>query len=781
MFKIAKLPKSIENAISKAPLLVGLGPSAWPRIINDFYFPKFKNLVANDCQDNEYIRQDGFSVYSQKQIDKYVQISPITPGNIISTDLAKKFLSEIKEPFKFVVYKSMGKFEETLEKNGWDFVGNKRNVRDKYENKKYFKELLRELGVKTIPGENYEIKDLNYKIIEEYKQKYNVEKIVLQIAEATWGGGTGTFFIENEEDYKKYETRTLELFDKLKDTEKEIRSVNVAPFITGISSSVPCCATKYGTFVGSIQTQLVDVPEVNAKLNNRSGVYSGHDWVVNEFSEKSQKQADHIAKKFGDYIYSQGYKGIFGIDLIVDKDGEVWPVECNPRETDAFPLILMLQMEKGTIPFQVFHNLEHLDIPYEINFEEIDKTYKQKYNASQLVMYNNVNSSSVDTKVIKAGVYKLADDKLEFLREGYASWHLEQNGEFLITEDVNKRSGNVYDPHERMLRFILRGQMVDKNGNVLPQNAKAIEFVYKMLGLVEIEMGLKKEGGLNNLYVKRIKNAKKSIDLETADLVNTYIDQGQGIRRPYKIAWRKKLDKSKSALEHIKSSKTRDHIKHDLKLGLDVKIIKEIDSNLYSEWFEGYKNYLKNKFKTESKITLSWLEAKNKKGKKISGVFTYQDGKLVGGELFFETNKILGIGYAWGENMLLMDYKFIEYALSKNYEEISFGQDTNFYGTDLSSGLILYKSKLGFTPKIANKSYWLSTYIKKDENIKNDILFFGSKMRDENIDTLFVYTKNVEDAKKYQSYLPEGITNLEIININEEIKINAEKFTKTKS
>ena len=100
-------------------------------------------------------------------------------------------------------------------------------------------------------------------------------------------------------------------------------------------------------------------------------------------------------------------------------------------------------MEKGAIPFQVFHNLEHLDIPYEIDFDEMDKTYKQKYNASQLVMYNNVNSSTVDTKVIKAGVYRLVEgEKLEFVRDGYASWHLEQDGEFSAWLKAGLLAGN---------------------------------------------------------------------------------------------------------------------------------------------------------------------------------------------------------------------------------------------------------------------------------------------------------------------------------------------------
>lgn len=780
MFKINKLPDSIEKAISKAPLLIGLGPTAWPRIINPYYFPKFRMLVSNDSQDNEYIRQEGFSVYSQKQVDKYIKISPITPGNIVTTDLAKKYLSKINEPFKFIVYKSMGKFENICRENGWEFVGNKREIRDKYENKKYFKELLRELGVRTIPGDNYKIEDLTFEVIKDYFKKYDCHKVVLQIAEATWGGGTGTFFIETEEDYNTYQKRTVELFEKLKDTEKRIETVNVAPFIEGISSSVPCCATKHGTLVGSIQTQLVDVPEVGAKLNSRSGVYSGHDWVVNEFSEKSQNQANEIAKKFGDFIYKEGYKGIFGIDLIVDKNGEVWPVECNPRETDAFPVILMLQMEKGAIPFQVFHNLEHLGIPYDIDFEEINKTYKNKYVASQLLIYNRSTKTTVDRKVIKAGVYKFNGETIEYLREGFATWHMENEGEFMITEDVNKSAGNVYDPHERILRLVCRGQMVDKDGNVLPERAKAINKIYEKLGLVDVDLGQTKEGGLNVLTAKRIKNVLKINDLTSkVDIVNTLIDQGEGIRRPLKIAWRMKLDTTKGVIDQIKSKKTKEQVKYDLskleELGIKVNIVKSLEQEEYEEWFNLYTQFLNDRFENTPKIDINWLREKESKGIKVGAIMAYREGKLIGGEVFTESANKMSIGYGFSERieklrgdlMLLMDYKFIEYALSQKVSEISFGQDTNLYGTDLSTGLIMYKSKIGFSPVPANKTIWVNTFVVNCENIKKDLMFFAGDGT--TIDNLFVL-KTGSEERDFTPYQSQNVGGLKALNISKVIK-----------
>ncbi len=127
------IPDGIKKAIDKCPLIIGVGPSAWPRVISGYYFPKFKILCFNDCQDNDLIRKAGIEVFSQKEVDPKAEITPITPGNIITTDLATKFLDGVKEPFAFLIYKSMGKFEKVCKENGWKYIGNTMEIKDKYE------------------------------------------------------------------------------------------------------------------------------------------------------------------------------------------------------------------------------------------------------------------------------------------------------------------------------------------------------------------------------------------------------------------------------------------------------------------------------------------------------------------------------------------------------------------------------------------------------------------------------------------------------------------------
>ncbi|MFZ3301258.1 MAG: hypothetical protein WA152_00920 [Microgenomates group bacterium] len=786
MFKIKQLPKSIADAINKSPMIIGIAPSAWPRAISGYYFPKFKMLCSNDCQDNELIRLAGIPVYSQKQVDKNVEISPITPGNIISTDIAKKFLKGLNEPFKFLIYKSMGRFEKVCDENGWSFLGNKMEVRDQFENKKIFKEIIRELGIDAIPGDNLPIPDVTIDTIKKYQEKFNVKKVVLQLAEATWGGGSGTFFIETEEDFNKYNARVSELYSKLKDTKKRIDTVNIAPFIEGVSSSIPCCATRFGTLTGSIQTQLVDVPEVGAKLPTRSGVFAGHDWSFKKFSDKSQMEATEIGQKFGDYIYKKGYRGIFGLDLIVDDNGKVWPVECNPRETDAFPLITMLQMEAGAIPMQVFHNLEHLNSDYEIDFKEIDETYKVNYKASQILIYNRSTEFMVDRYVIRAGVYRMDGDTLEFVRPGFATWDIQNDDEFLLTEDIAKTVGNIYDPHERMLRLIRKGPMLNPDGSFRRDATLIIERIYNSLGLVDAELGFVEENGVSILTEKRIKNVKKDVNYKKADIVNTVKDQGKGIRRPRNIAWRMNID-NRPIMDQIRANRTRKQITSDLNkikdLGIEIEVVKEINQKQFGEWFVLYKKLIERIPGGHLALNEKWFEKKKIDGKVVGGIFATQNNKLVGGELFLEKNKILGIGYGVSERFnelnggltLLMDYKFLEYAQGLGYGEASFGQDGNLYGYDLNPGLIQYKTKIGFSPVPSKKSIWVNTFMTKLKKIKGDVMFFSGD--ETKIDTLVVLTRNSKDTD-YSAYLPKEVKNIKILDLKETVIEHKKIFNK---
>lgn len=761
---IKQLPISIKKGIDKCPLIVGVGPSAWPRIITSYYFPKFKTICLNDSQDDEYIRRMGVDVFSLRKKDPKIEVSPQTPGRILNTELVKKYIKDLNEPFSFLVYKSSTFLEKVCAENGWNFIGNKKDHREIYENKKIFKEILREIGVEAIPGENLLIDDLTDTKFIWYQEKLGQKNLVLQLAEMTYGGGSGTFFIDDVSQLGEFRERVVQIRKNFEGKKKKIETVNVAPFITGTSSSISCCATFKGTLSGPIQTQIIDVYQVTAKEPGRSGKYAGTDWSYRKYSTSSQKQADFIAQKFGEYLYKHGYKGIFGIDLIVEESGKVWPVECNPRDTDAFPVVSMLMMDAGCVPLDVFHNLELLGVEYDFDFEEVNNSYKLKpFEASQIIIENRLNSPCYIRGFVKAGVYTLEDQSLKFVREGFSLFDIKNEDEVLIAEGVPKEFGDRgYSVSGRILRMIKRGGIIQKEGLLRDNVSRVVEAIYSQLDLVGVPSGLVEEKGLKSLYLNRPSLFVDYMEDENIDLVNVIGKSAHRASRPFKIAWRKSLDPYISAINQISSKRARKQIKTDGKripeLGINIKIVEEIDNSIFKDWLVLYRKVINSIENGEVLVAEDWLEKKREKGKKIGGVFAYRNNKMVGGELFSENKGRLGIGYGVAERLnelsggltLFMDYKFIEFAKENGYKEVSFGQDTNFYGYGLSKGLIAYKQKLGFYPVPANKTFWLTTYILKFDKFKDGICYFADAK-----DGLELVDFSEEEGSLLESVLPK--------------------------
>ncbi len=764
---IKKLPEGIQKAVNNCPLIVGIGPTAWPRIIPSYYFPKYKIICYNDVQDNEFIAKGGVQIFSIKKEYPDIEVSPETPAQIISCPPVEKYLSSLKEPFALLIYKSSSALEKITKQKGWKFIGNTRDLREKYENKKIFKETIKEVGLKAIPGDNILIDDLTADKLQEFQKKLKTKRLVLQLAEMTYGGGSGTLFVNDPKDLEMLKKRVEDIRQELKGKKKKIETVNIAPFIIGTTASIACCATKYGILTGPIQTQIVDMEEVGTKIRNRSGNYAGHDWCFRNYSDDSQNQAEYIAQRFGDYIYKQGYRGIFGLDLIVEEGGKVWPLECNPRDTDAFPVISMQQMETGVPPMDVFHNLEFLGVDYDFNFEQVNKEYKKKYKVSQIILHNRLGVDAVARNTIKGGVYEFKERKLSYIRPGFLLSDLKNENELLFVEGVSKTKQRFHPPTGRVFRMLRRGPLL-KDEHTLVDDAKAvIEEVYKKLQLTPVDFGQHTlEGGATALFSDKLVNASQDANLESSDVVNVYSFLTSGFRRPHKIAWRKSID-DRPISEQIRSVKSQKHIKYDLEkiksLGIEIKEVEEISQDLYDEWLKLYEKIISSKEGGKPVIGADWLVKKQKEDKKVAGIFAYKENVLIGGDLVFEVNGRLGAGYGIAERQnslrgglgLLLDYFFLVRAQKKGFKEVSFGQDTNLYGADLSTGLFQYKSKLGFTPYPANKAYWTTTYFRNFERFSDLIIFLTGEASL----TLNVIHKD-PGFDKSQILVPEGIKNV---------------------
>ena len=84
--KMVSVPESLKKVLASMPVIVGIGPSAWPRIISSYFFPEFKIISCNDCQDDELIRSTGQEVFSLMKEYPFLEVTPMTPGKIIETE-----------------------------------------------------------------------------------------------------------------------------------------------------------------------------------------------------------------------------------------------------------------------------------------------------------------------------------------------------------------------------------------------------------------------------------------------------------------------------------------------------------------------------------------------------------------------------------------------------------------------------------------------------------------------------------------------------------------------
>ncbi len=140
-------------------------------------------------------------------------------------------------------------------------------------------------------------------------------------------------------------------------------------------------ATRHGTLVGPLQTDITGFPEVTPY----KGGWCGND-VFTGGMERERKSVIRMAQKLGDQLYKAGYKGAFCMDFLIDTDtGKVYLGEINPRISGASPMTNLITSTYGGCPVYMFHMLEYMDVDWELDLSKIQTRWAEFDNWSQLI------------------------------------------------------------------------------------------------------------------------------------------------------------------------------------------------------------------------------------------------------------------------------------------------------------------------------------------------------------------------------------------------------------
>ena len=255
------------------------------------------------------------------------------------------------------------------------------------DNKITTTEIGNQAGVESVP--NVLAKVDSYARLCELALRHQLgDKLVVQTAYGD--SGKTTFFIENETDYLAHAAQ-IECEDKVK----------IMKWIRCRGTAIEACATKNGTYVGPLLTELIGLKE----LTPYQGGWCGNELYQDAFPLSVRQHIQQKTEQIGNALYARGYRGYFEMDYLLDlADGQLYLGELDPR----------------IIPLFLFHLLEYANAEFTLPTSEYNQLSLQQGaqgSTSQLICkYTQAEIAKVHQAPV-SGVYRLVDGQLVLLKQ----------------------------------------------------------------------------------------------------------------------------------------------------------------------------------------------------------------------------------------------------------------------------------------------------------------------------------------------------------------------------
>jgi len=350
-----------------------------------------KEKIPVLCLDDDKIKNAGKILTNEKVIEYIKSRSKNNVANVIT-------------------FKPSPMIQRVCRDNSFRYLGNDWKLNRDLEDKTKFVEVTEKL----------KISNANSKIIKLDKNNCSLDfsrnkKFVVQLPRGF--SGNATFFIEDKNNLD-------EIFKKYKN-----RKVKLSEYFKGETYTINACVIGNEILISKPIFQITGLSSYN---KNSFGGTCGNDYIYpKKLRKKQRKEIFDCTKKVGDYIKRLGYKGIFGLDFVVNNK-KVNLIEINPRIIGSMSLFTKLQIQNNQIPFLSLSILEFIApvIIKNDNFKEWDE--RDNFNASQLILRNTESKSIKITKSLKSGVYEIKENKLVFKKEAYSIDRKMKKNEFLI-------------------------------------------------------------------------------------------------------------------------------------------------------------------------------------------------------------------------------------------------------------------------------------------------------------------------------------------------------------
>lgn len=398
------LLRNIEDAralLGSLPgTLVGVGVTAFGRVVPSRLVDGYRAVVLRRTADLPILRRCMEVFCLEEEAGSLGGLDGLNSYSLLAHPRTRSYLKGLPDPKILFLYQSYPELEELAREEGWLLIGNRASLRLRLSSRAFFDNLVLEEGLPGLRGGIYPFSGLVQQGYGHWAN-YLGEKFVLQLPEVRQGGGRGTFFIRSEADYGKV---TESLHDGTW-RGATLETISLHEYREGVSVSLVACVTRSGVLVSGLQRQMVDLPLPGSAWEN--GIFCGHSWGEIEWAPDLQAEAERQAVLIGRRFGREGYRGILGIDFLLDREtGRLYPLEVNPRLTGALPMLSLMHLSRGVVPLEVPHLLEFLGIPYEVEEGLARERYLEPLKGGHLLLFRGSEEEGFRERPLRAGLYE---------------------------------------------------------------------------------------------------------------------------------------------------------------------------------------------------------------------------------------------------------------------------------------------------------------------------------------------------------------------------------------
>ncbi len=418
--------------------------------------PQAKLICLDDDTLLPLLAQDQAAIFSLEATGGKQNEVFRSSANLLGAENVRAFIKKRSAWPKLYVPKVNRRLEIQAQQIGARLIGASSALNRLFEDKISFTKKMAEWGLASAPRRDIE-----------------VFQPVLLDAARIWGwplviqfnrgiAGEGTKFLENQKELIDFAARHAG------------RRAVMAKFIKGKTITLNACATRFGTVIGKPFWQITG----ETALNRNRGGTGGNDYCADLGLSKQQlDEVYRIAKFIGDKMTAAGYRGIFGLDLMVEE--KITVIEINARPTASIPTYTQLEHAHEEIPLLGLHLLEFLSVPYELDIDQLNAAKAQSdYRGSKIIVRNTSDQPVVVKRDLAPGIYDWIEEKLVFRRPAYRLTDVAETGECLVWTAKAGRQVNV---NIEMVIVYFRQSVLDSQWRLRPEIKKIIAFIKAQL------------------------------------------------------------------------------------------------------------------------------------------------------------------------------------------------------------------------------------------------------------------------------------------------------------